>query len=117
MTIFVKTLEELERLQQELAQVFQIDEEKRFAEKKKLTSAFRRLAPEGVATTIGWSCNFRALRHVIEHRTDPHAEEEIRYLFGQVYELVRQRYPNIFGDYEVEMVDGLPWVRTKHRKI
>jgi len=38
-----------------------------------------------VSTTIGWSCNVRALRHVIEMRTDPHAEEEIRVLFAKVY--------------------------------
>ncbi len=75
------------------------------------------MAPIGVATTIGWSCNFRTLRHVIEHRTDPHAEEEIRLLFARVFELVRERYPNLFADYEVEEVDGLPWVKTAHRKV
>ena len=117
MAIFGRTLEELERLQAELAQVFKIDEEAQFAEKKKLTSAFRRMAPIGLATTIGWSCNFRALRHVIEMRTDPHAEEEIRFLFGVVFDMVRERHPNLFADYTIEMVDGLPWVKTEHRKI
>ncbi|MCF6284083.1 MAG: FAD-dependent thymidylate synthase [Candidatus Hydrogenedentes bacterium] len=117
MSIFVKTFEHLEKLQTELAEVYDIDNEKKFAVKKKLTSAFRRLAPIGLATTIGWSCNFRTLRHVLENRTDPHAEEEIRFLFAEVYNLVKERYPNLLGDYEVEMVDGLPWVKTAHRKI
>ncbi len=117
MEIFVRTFEQLEELQRELAEVYDIDNEKTFAVKKKLTSAFRRIAPIGLATTIGWSCNFRSLRHVIENRTDPHAEEEIRYLFGEVYDVVKKRYPNFFADYEVEMVDGLPWVKTPHRKI
>ncbi len=117
MEIFVRTFEQLEELQRELAEVYDIDNEKTFAVKKKLTSAFRRIAPIGLATTIGWSCNFRSLRHVIENRTDPHAEEEIRYLFGEVYNVVKERYPNFFADYEVEMVDGLPWVKTPHRKI
>jgi len=117
MAIFARTLEQLEAVQRELARVYAIDEESRFSVKKQLTSAFRRVAPMGVATTIGWSCNFRTLRHVIEHRTDPHAEEEIRCLFGEVFRLVRDRYPNIFSDYEVEMVDGLPWVKTAHGKI
>ncbi|HNR37382.1 MAG TPA: FAD-dependent thymidylate synthase, partial [Candidatus Hydrogenedentes bacterium] len=85
--------------------------------KKKLTSAFRRIAPDGVATTIGWSSNFRTLRHVIERRTDPAAEEEIRLVFGLVHEILRDRYPNVFGDYTVELVDGLPWVKTPHGKI
>jgi thymidylate synthase (FAD) len=117
MRIFTKTFEQLEELQRTLAQVFAIDDIKQFDTKKKLTSAFRRLAPIGLATTIGWSCNFRSLRHVIEMRTDPHAEEEIRYLFAEVYKLVKDRHPNLFADYTVEMVDGLPWVKTEHGKI
>lgn len=117
MEVFVKTLEQLEALQQQLAGMYSIDDEKQFDVKKKLTSAFRRLAPIGLATTIGWSCNIRAVRHVIELRTEPHAEEEIRLLFGQVFELVRDRYPNFFADYEVEIVDGLPWVKTTHGKV
>jgi thymidylate synthase (FAD) len=117
MEIFARTFEQLERLQRELAELYAIDEEKRFDVKKKLTSAFRRMAPIGLATTLGWSCNFRALRHVIEMRTDPHAEEEIRFLFGKVYHLVKKRYPNLFADYEETEVDGLPWVKTTRSKV
>lgn len=117
MTLFAQTYEQLEALQRQLADLYKIDEEKTFGRKKKLTSAFRRLAPEGVATTIGWSCNFRTLRHVIEMRTAPEAEEEIRLVFGLVFEAVRGRYPSVFGDYEVTEVDGLPWVKTSHKKV
>jgi thymidylate synthase (FAD) len=117
MEIFVKTFEQLEELQRTLAEVYEVDSAKTFDRKKKLTSAFRRIAPEGLATAIGWSCNFRTLRHVIERRTDPAAEEEIRVVFGAVYELVKKRYPNLFADYTVEIVDGLPWVRTESGKI
>ena len=117
MEIFTKTLEQLEQVQLDLAKCFDIENIKKFDDKKKLTSAFRRVAPIGLATTVGWSCNFRTLRHVIEMRTEPSAEEEIRIVFGQVYELVRERYPNLFGDYETEIVDDLPWIRTKHRKV
>lgn len=117
MEIFTRTLAQLETLQQELAALYAIDDEKTFESKKKLTSAFRRVAPIGLATTIGWSCNFRTLRHVIELRTAPHAEEEIRLLFGEVYRIVRDRYPHVFADYTVEMVDDLPWVKTAHGKI
>ena len=117
MEVFVKTFEQLEQLQGQLAEIYAIDDEKKFDIKKKLTSAFRRVAPIGLATTIGWSCNMRSLRHVIEHRTDPHAEEEIRVLFGKVFELVSKRYPNLFADYTVEEVDGLPWVKSEHGKV
>lgn len=117
MAIFTKTLEQLEVLQRELAEVYDIENIPTFAVKKQLTSAFRRVAPIGLATSIGWSCNFRALRHVIEMRTEPHAEEEIRYLFAEVFNVVKDRYPNVLGDFEVEEVDGLPWVKTAHHKI
>jgi thymidylate synthase (FAD) len=70
-----------------------------------------------LATTIGWSCNLRTLRHVIERRTDPAAEEEIRLVFGMIFEAVRTRYPNVFADYIVETVDDLPWVKTAHGKV
>lgn len=117
MEIFTRTMEQLEQVQADLAKAYDIDSEKKFDRKKKLTSAFRRVAPIGVATTIGWSCNFRILRHVLEMRTDPSAEEEIRLVFGRVYHIVCERYPNLIGDYEVEEVDGLPWVKTLHRKV
>ncbi len=117
MEVFVKTLEQLEEVQRKLAEIYAIDDEKHFDRKKKLTSAFRRVAPIGVATTVGWSANLRALRHVIEMRTAPEAEEEIRLVFGKVYETVRERYPNVFSDYELETVDGLPWARPGNRKV
>ncbi len=117
MELYAKTIEQLEEVQQSLAKIYAIDDEKKFDVKKKLTSAFRRIAPDGVATSIGWSCNFRALRHVIEMRTAPDAEEELRLVFGKVYEIVKDRYPSLMGDYEVEIADGLPWVRTKHKKV
>ena len=117
MTLFSQTMEQLEAVQTTLARVYDIENASSFDRKKKLTSAFRRVAPEGIATTIGWSGNFRTLRHVIERRTDPAAEEEIRHVFAQVYTIVAERYPNVFADYSVEMVDGLPWVKTEHNKI
>ena len=55
-----------------------------FHRKKEVTSGLRRYAPDGVATSIGWTVNVRALRHVIAARTDPGAENEIRRIFDQV---------------------------------
>lgn len=88
-----------------------------FEEKKHKTSFMRRFLPQGMATTIGWSANVRAIRWVIEARTDPSAEEEIRLVFGKVARMMKERYPNLFKDYEVEMIDGLPWYKTKNRKV
>lgn len=112
----VEVVEYLEKTQLELAELLKLDDMK-FEEKKVFTSAMRRVAPIGLATTIGWSVNLRTLRHVIEMRTAPTAEEEIRLVFGKVFEKVKNRYPNLFQDYEMEMVNGLPWYKTKNRKV
>jgi len=116
MEIMVNTVEMLEKAQLQLAEVLKLDEGD-FSRKKKLTSAMRRIAPIGLSTVIGWTCNMRSLRHLLEMRTDPHSEEEIRLVFGRVGEIVCERYPNLFGDYTVEMVDGMPWYKTADRKI
>lgn len=115
--LITETVEFLEEQQLRLAEIIDIDNEKDFSVKKKLTSAMRRIAPLGLATTIVWSVNFRTLRHVIERRTDFSAEEEIRLIIGKVAEIVQKRYPNVFADYQIEVVDDLPWYKTKHQKI
>jgi thymidylate synthase (FAD) len=122
-TIFTRTFRHLERLQREIAEYFEldvVDEEgkgKLFKIKKMVTSAMRRIAPIGLATTIGWSANLRALRWVLEMRTDPSAEEEIRLVFGKVGEIVCSRYPNLFADFEVVEVEGLPCYKPKNSKV
>ncbi len=116
--IFVRTFEQLERLQVELAEHFELDKPGTpFHRKKTVTSALRRIAPDGLATTIGWSANPRTLRWVMEMRTAPEAEEEIRLVFGKVGEILMARYPNLFGDFTIEMVDGLPCYRPTNRKV
>lgn len=108
MTLFSKTFEELSKLQKEMADIFDLDTMDSFGDKKELTSAMRRLAPIGLATNIGWSCNMRTLRHVIEMRTDPSAEEEIRLVFSQVADLAIKRWPNLFSDYTVSIQGNSP---------
>ena len=90
-----------------------------FSKKKYYTSAARRVAPIGVATNIGWSCNIRAARHIIEMRTDEHAEEEIRLVFGKIATILKNKYPVLFEDYEVEDkgFDGNPEYTTSSRKV
>ncbi len=74
------------------------DDIKSFDKKKVYTSAARRVAPIGLATAIGWSCNMRTLRHVIQMRTDEHAEEEIRVVFKMVEAFCREKWPVLFED-------------------
>ena len=68
--------------------------------KKRLTSALRRILPDGLATNIIWSANHRTLRWVVEMRTDPAAEVEIRMLFDQVAAICKRRWPNLYQDFE-----------------
>lgn len=75
--------------------------------KKKLTSAARRWMPNGQANEIGFSLNLRSLRHVVMMRTSRGAEREIRLVFGQVYRLVKEKYPLAFHGAREETVDGL----------
>jgi thymidylate synthase (FAD) len=77
-----------------------------FDMKKKLTSAIRRLAPNGQTNEIGWSANLRALRHMLEMRTSRHAEWEIRLVFHEVGRIIEEKYPlALCGGQRVE-VDG-----------
>ena len=67
-----------------------------FHVKKEYTSAARRVAPIGLATSIGWSCNVRELRHIIGMRTDESAEEEIRVVFQKVQTMAQTNWPTLF---------------------
>ena len=117
MTIFEKTMDGLSNLQKDLSELYELDTTNDFNFKKQITSAMRRIAPIGLATNIGWSCNMRTLRHVIEMRTDPGSEEEIRLVFSKVADIAIERWPNLFADYEVDIVDNLPSYKTMNTKV
>ena len=74
--------------------------------KKKITSALRRLLPNGQSNEIGFSCNLRTLRHIVQLRTSRYAEWEIRLVFNQIYSLVKEKYPLVFYKAKEEKVDG-----------
>lgn len=84
-----------------------LNDMKDFAQKKKITSALRRILPNGQSNEIGFSCNLRALRHTVQLRTSRHAEWEIREVFGQIYRLTKSKYPLLFYGAKEEVVDGL----------
>ena len=87
--------------------------------KKRLTSALRRILPDGLATNMIWSANHRTLRWVIEMRTDPSAEVEIRMVFDQVAEICKRDYPFLYQDMVAkELPDGTrSWKPTLRSKI
>ena len=82
--------------------------------KKKLTSAIRRIAPNGQTNEIGWSCNIRSLRHLILMRTNRAAEWEIRTVFNQVANIIKDKFPLMLHGMKFEEVDGLnEWTGPK----
>jgi thymidylate synthase (FAD) len=100
--IFHETVAILEEVQNTLAETCGLndgdDNDKSFQIKKQLSSAFRRLAPIGLATNIMVTTNHRNWRHIIEQRTAPGAEEEIKEVFGVVASVLRTNFPNIYQD-------------------
>ncbi len=77
-----------------------------FDVKKKLTSAIRRVAPNGQANELGYTVNLRSLRHIIQMRTARAAEWEVRLIYNQIYQILKDRYPLIFYGAKTEMVEG-----------
>ncbi len=80
-------------------------EEMSFDEKKVWTSALRRILPDGIATTVIWTANHRTMRWVLEMRTAPSAEVEMRYVFDKLGQILVRDYPWIYQDF----------VRTPHK--
>jgi len=115
--LFRQVIHSLEEAQHVLAELFGVDKLS-FNTKKQLTSAFRRIAPIGLSTGIVVSFNMRALRHVIEQRTSPAAEIEMRIVFNEVAEIADLAWPMLFQDFCPEDADdGGPqvWVPNYHK--
>ena len=111
----VSLVEQLEEFQVSAAEALGIDEEGvPFHVKKEVTSALRRLAPIGLSTDIVWTANVRTLRHVIEMRTAPGAEEELRLVFDQIARTMQREAPGLFQDFERDAEGS--WVPA-HRKV
>jgi thymidylate synthase (FAD) len=110
----VSMVEQLEEFQLDAAAALGIDEEGvPFDLKKEITSALRRLAPIGLSTDVIWTANARTLRHVVEMRTAPSAEEELRSVFGEVAEIMLREAPTLFEDF-ARQPDG-SWVPAHHK--
>lgn len=86
--------------------------------RKRVQQVARSVLPNETETTMVLSANVRAWRHMIEMRTDRHAESEIRDLFFRVFLCLNEVEPILFGDYEIESYpDGTYGVKTEWRKV
>lgn len=89
-----------------------------FDVKKRITSALRRIMPDGMATSIIWSANHRTIRHVITMRTAEPAEVEIRFVFDKVARIMKEKFPLIYDDFEYkELDDSTRSWRPRYTKV
>lgn len=111
----IELVERLEEFQREAADALEVDADGvPFSVKKEVTSALRRLAPIGLSTDLIVTMNARTLRHVVEMRTAPGAEEELRLIFGRVAEIMTYEAPGLFQDFARE--DDGTWI-PRYRKV
>jgi thymidylate synthase (FAD) len=114
---FEGAVQEITAVYRELESKFDWDK-MTFEEKKRVTSALRRILPDGIATNVIWTANHRTLRWVIEMRTDPSAEIEIRKVFGQVAEICIHDYPLLYADFtKTQLPDGTFQYTPKYSKV
>lgn len=110
-------VEQIEQNYRRLEQSYAWDD-MNFDSKKRITSALRRVIPDGIATSIVWSANHRTIRHVITMRTAESAEVEIRFVFDKVAKMMKDRFPLIYRDFEsTDLRDGTKSWRPKHNKV
>jgi thymidylate synthase (FAD) len=84
-----------------------LEEMKNFSQKKKMTSALRRFAPNGQSNEIAFSLNLRSIRHTVMMRTARSAEWEIRKIFEQVYFLLKDKHPTMFHGAKETRIEGI----------
>jgi thymidylate synthase (FAD) len=97
--IFESHVTSVELVHQMLVVLVGLDDATRpFKDKKTLTSAIRRILPDGMATGLIMTANHRVWRDVIERRTSVAAEEEIRYIFNAIADNLRTQFPAIYQD-------------------
>jgi len=74
--------------------------------------------PDGIATNLIWTANHRTIRWVIEMRTHPSAEVEIRMIFGKVAEICIRDYPLLYADFTAKILaDGTAQYIPKYSKV
>jgi thymidylate synthase (FAD) len=86
--------------------------------RKRVQQTARSVLPNEAETVLVMTANVRAWRHMIEMRTELHAESEIRDLYFRIFLCLAQIEPLLFSDYEVAAHDdGTYGVVTAWRKV
>lgn len=86
--------------------------------KKRILEAARSVLPNAAETRLTWTMNMRAARHVCALRGGEGADLEIRALAVVMTQILKQRAPVIFSDFEIYTADdGFEAVRCEKPKV
>lgn len=118
-TLFVQSCEESLFKYREMLSILERDlaesDEPRTNRLKRARQAARAVLPNSTETKIVVTGNVRAWRHFLEMRAAPGADLEIRRLAMEIYRVLYNESPTLFGDYEVvPMADGFPVLDTHY---
>ena len=86
--------------------------------KKRILEAARSVLPNAAETRLTWTMNMRAARHVCALRGGEGADLEIRALAVVMTQILKDRAPVIFNDFEIYAADdGFEAVRCEKPKV
>lgn len=105
-----ETVNEIKQKYLELESVFEFDD-KPFSYKKEVTSALRRILPNGMTNHMVFSCNHRTARHIINLRCTFSAEEEIRKMTFSMAEILKKEFKNIYQDMRLDYDNGVAFFK------
>jgi thymidylate synthase (FAD) len=116
--VIEQTIQTIEGAYLKLEAIWGIDQMKDFGTKKKLTSAFRRICPNGQTNHIVLTANHRMFRFMTMKRSHRSAEEEIRFVFGDlIFPDLYAHFRALYQDAEVNVVDGYNEITFKNGQI
>lgn len=99
--LFAKAMKQDVEIMKEMSEIVGLDDPAMpFAERKKWTSAIRRIALSGVNSNIIMTANHDAWRFIIKKRATEHAEEEIREAFDRIRSVFKMGWPSIYQDFD-----------------
>ena len=99
------------QLVDEIKDEYELESEQRTLKRKRQKEAARALLPNATTSSGVITYNARQLRHVIEMRSDEHADASIREFAAALYEAAKDDVPYIFQDATVREVEGVSEVK------
>lgn len=110
------SLKEIERQSKKVykSMVFELEEflklkgVDKFTAKKQSRGAARGVLGNALSTELIFSANLAQWKHMIKMRASQHADGEIRILFNEIYDLLKEKFPERFENWlKLPCIDGM----------